>query len=310
MSWLSSEVSNNLLTFKTMFISIFLEALPFLLLGVIVSSLLQWFVSERLISKMLPRHPLLGILFACFFGVIFPICECGMVPVIRRLIAKGMPVYIATVFILSGPILNPIVFFATYTAFRTRPEVVYSRMGLALVVALVIGLLVYRFIQYQPLRFSLDTLYEEDLRDRSHESWTDKLTSRLMHLCNEWFEMTKYLTVGALITALIHTFVSTSQLAAYGQGPVSSHLLMAGFAYLLSICSTSDAFVASSFVNTFSVGSLLTFLVLGPMLDLKGTLMLFSVFKTKFVLTLGAIILVVVLAFSIGWDHIVLRSFS
>lgn len=310
MSLLALNFSTELLTFKTIFISIFLEAIPFILLGVISSSLLQMFVSEEFIARMVPKNPLLGILFACFFGILFPICECGMVPVIRRLIAKGMPVYIATVFIMSGPILNPIVFFATYTAFRSRPEILYSRMGLALVVALVAGLLIYRFIRYNPLRLSMETMYDEGAGSSTHPSGAGKVTSMFMHMTSEFFEMSKYLALGAMITALIHTFVNTGQLAAYGNGPISSHMLMAGFAYILSICSTSDAFVASSFVNTFSAGSLITFLVLGPMLDLKSTLMLLSVFKTKFVATLSVIIVVVVLAFSIGWDQLFLKSFS
>ncbi|GAA0133894.1 permease [Paenibacillus sp. YSY-4.3] len=307
MTLLQSSFTTDLLTFKTMFISIFLEALPFILLGVISSSLLQLFVSEQRLARIIPRNPLLGILFASLFGILFPICECGMIPVIRRLMAKGMPAYIATVFILSGPILNPIVFFATYTAFRNRPEVIYSRMGLALVVSFIIGLIIYRFILYNPLRLSIGTLYDEESKIMEHPTWKSKLTSLFMHMSNEFFEMSKYLTIGAIITAMIHTTVNTGQLTAYGQGPISSHLLMSGFAYLLSICSTSDAFVASSFVNTFSTGSLITFLVLGPMLDLKGTLMLLSVFKTKYVVTLGALILLTVLGLSIGMDQLWFR---
>ncbi|MNJ40017.1 putative permease [compost metagenome] len=307
MTLLQSKFSTDLLTFKTMFISIFLEALPFILLGVISSSLLQLFVSEQRLAQIIPRNPLLGILFASLFGILFPICECGMIPVIRRLMAKGMPAYIATVFILSGPILNPIVFFATYTAFRNRPEVIYSRMGLALVVSFIIGLIIYRFIHYNPLRISIGTLYDDGSETMEHPTWKSKLTSFFMHMSNEFFEMSKYLTIGAFITAMIHTTVNTGQLTAYGQGPISSHLLMSGFAYLLSICSTSDAFVASSFVNTFSIGSLITFLVLGPMLDLKGTLMLLSVFKTKYVMTLGALILLTVLGLSIGMDQLWFR---
>jgi uncharacterized membrane protein YraQ (UPF0718 family) len=81
-------------------------------------------------------------------------------------------------------------------------------------------------------------------------------------------------------------------------------VFMMGFAYILSLCSTSDAFVASSFVNTFTTGSLLTFLVFGPMLDFKGTLMLLSVFKTKFVLLLMALIVVTVLSGSLIFERL------
>ncbi|MNN02875.1 putative permease [compost metagenome] len=304
MAALSPDYSANLLTFKTMFISIFLEALPFILMGVFFSALLQMLVSEQLIARIIPKKPLLGMLSASLLGFIFPICECGMIPVIRRLISKGMPVYIAVIFILSGPILNPIVFFATYTAFRSRPEVIYSRMGLAFIASLVIGILIYRLIRYNPLRLSTETIYGDQTDEAKHQSVGEKLTSFFMHMINEFFEMSKYLILGAFVTALIHTFVNTSQLLTYGQGSIKSHLFMAGFAYVLSICSTSDAFVASSFVNTFSAGSLITFLVLGPMLDFKSTLMLLSVFKTKFVISMGALIVITVLALSIGLDFL------
>ncbi|SDF15995.1 hypothetical protein SAMN04488542_106133 [Fontibacillus panacisegetis] len=304
MAALSLDYSANLLTFKTMFISIFLEALPFILMGVFFSALLQMFVSEQLIARIIPKNPILGMLCASLLGFIFPICECGMIPVIRRLISKGMPVYIAVIFILSGPILNPIVFFATYTAFRSRPEVIYSRMGLALITSLVIGMLVYRFIRYNPLRLSAETMYDDRNVETTHQRVGERFTSFFMHMINEFFEMSKYLIFGAFVTALIHTFVNTSQLLAYGQGTINSHLFMAGFAYVLSICSTSDAFVASSFVNTFSTGSLITFLVLGPMLDFKSTLMLLSVFKTKFVISLSTMIVITVLVLSIGLDFL------
>lgn len=95
--------------FKTILISILLEAIPFIVVGVLLSSLLQTFVSEQTIRRFIPKNPILGILFACLLGILFPMCECGMIPVVRRLILKGMPVYIAVVFIITGPIINPIV---------------------------------------------------------------------------------------------------------------------------------------------------------------------------------------------------------
>jgi uncharacterized protein len=111
--------------------------------------------------------------------------------------------------------------------------------------------------------------------------------------------MGKYLVFGSLLTALIQVFMQRESLLAIGQGPISSHLFMIGFAYILSLCSTSDAFVASSFQTSFTSGSLLTFLVLGPMLDFKSTLMMLSVFKSKFVLILSALIVITVLACSL-----------
>jgi uncharacterized membrane protein YraQ (UPF0718 family) len=333
---LSFISSANVQSFKTMFISIILEAFPFILLGVFLSSILQIFVSDQTISRMIPKNPVLGILFACLIGIIFPVCECGMIPVVRRLILKGMPIYVAVVFILTGPILNPIVYFATYTAFRTRPELVYTRMGLAFVVAFIIGLFIYRFVKNNPLRQNVpDSIAEHDhyhdhaqdhdhdhtnehtpepkhfnvidSNDHSHDhshSHGNKFFAMLGHASDEFFEMGKYLMFGSMVTAIIQTFMARESLVSIGHGPLSSHLFMMGFAYILSLCSTSDAFVASSFVNTFTTGSLLTFLVFGPMLDLKGTLMLLSVFKTRFVLLLMSAIVVTVLAGSLIFERV------
>lgn len=350
LSFLSSAGMQN---FKTLFISIILEALPFVLLGVLVSALLQMFVSEQTIRRLTPKNPVLGILFACVVGIIFPLCECGMVPVIRRLVLKGMPVYVAVVFILAGPIINPVVYAATFMAFRTRPEIAYSRMALAFVVAAAIGLIVYRFVKRNPIRGAAPELsangYDapQALHERhdtrhsahehehthehghSHEHHHDhahhhehthaqshahdhghgrrrgsRLLGVLGHASDEFFDMGKYLIFGAFLTALIQTFVARESLVSIGQGDFTSHLFMMGLGYVLSLCSTSDAFVASSFSATFSTGSLLTFLVFGPMLDIKSTLMLLSAFRARFVLLLSALVVIVVLAASLLYERL------
>jgi uncharacterized membrane protein YraQ (UPF0718 family) len=309
MTWISGS---NMQSFKTMFISIILEAFPFILLGVLISSLLQMFVSEQTITRIIPKNPFLAILFACLIGIIFPICECGMIPIVRRLIKKGMPVYVAVVFILTGPIINPIVYAATFMAFRSRPEIAYSRMGLAFIVATVIGLVIYRYVKFNPVRASLEMIHDhnhehsaDQAHDHSHEHKNgNKLFTLLGHASDEFFEMGKYLMFGSLITAVIQTFVARESLVSIGHDGLGSHVFMMGFAYILSLCSTSDAFVASSFVNTFTTGSLLTFLVFGPMLDFKGTLMLLSVFKTKFVLLLTGLIVITVLLGSLMFERI------
>lgn len=313
---------DHLQSFKTIFISLILEALPFILLGVLLSSLLQTFVPESIIRRFTPRNPVLGILFACLLGILFPMCECGMIPIVRRLILKGMPVYIAIVFIIAGPILNPIVFAATLMAFRNQPSIAYSRMGLAFLVVIITGLILYRFVKKNPLRFSPNPTPENPVHkvqdhhhqalhhhdhnhQHHHNSNSSKATTFFVHSSSEFFEMGKFLVFGALLTALIQVFMQRESLVAIGQGPLSSHLFMMGLAYILSICSTSDAFVASSFQTSFTSGSLLTFLVFGPMLDFKSTLMLLSVFKIRFVLLLACLISVTVLLSSLLWEYII-----
>jgi uncharacterized membrane protein YraQ (UPF0718 family) len=313
--------TNDVANFKTILISLILEAFPFILLGVILSAILQTFVSEEMIRRLTPQNPVLAICFASVLGILFPICECGMIPVIRRLIRKGMPIYIAVVFILVGPILNPVVFASTYMAFRSSPEIAYSRMGLAFVVAFTIGLLLYTFLRVNPLRSFAGNVSASHPNSHGHQGAhhhehnphheyvvkENRLVSTLSHASDEFFEMGKYLMLGAILTSLIQTFVVRESLIAIGQGDIWSHFFMMGFAYILSICSTSDAFIAASFSTTFTAGSLLTFLTFGPMLDLKGTLMLLTVFNGKFVLKLSLLIVITVFAGSLLFDYLFLH---
>lgn len=306
----NSEALQNM---KTIFISIFLEAAPFLLIGVLLSSFMQWFVSEEMVRKLTPKNPVGGVLVAGLLGVIFPICECGMIPVVRRLMNKGMPAYIAVTFILSGPVVNPIVFTATLLAFPSHPEIVIARMLLSFAVAAFIGMLTYMFVHYNPLKmskrrgsaivqthpgFKMAKPHSHSVdHEHEHDHVHDKnWRSFFIHAGDEFVDMSKYLVIGALITACIQTFISRSDLISLGNGPVASYAFMMGFAYVLSLCSTSDAFVASAFSHTFALGPLLSFLVLGPMLDFKSTLMLLSTFRTRFVIGLSLAIIILVFA--------------
>lgn len=300
---------SHLANFKTVFISIILEAMPFILLGVFVSAILQVFVSDEWIRRFIPKRPLPGVIIASLLGILFPICECGMIPIVRRLIQKGMPVYIAVVFILAGPIINPVVYASTFMAFRSRPDMAYSRMGLAFIVAVAIGLILYRTVKQLPLRPSVaapDHSHEHHHHHDHQHHKQNRILSIFTHASDEFFEMGKYLIIGCMIAAGIQTFVDRESLLALGQGGWGSHLFMMGFSYVLSLCSTSDAFVASSFANSFTYGSLLTFLVYGAMLDFKTTLMLLSVFKTKFVVRLILMITVIVLLGSLAFEYLVL----
>ncbi|SFK99850.1 hypothetical protein SAMN03159341_102628 [Paenibacillus sp. 1_12] len=303
--------NSKLQVFKMTLISIIIEALPFILIGVFVSALLQVFVSERTIRRLIPKNPFLGIVTAGVLGIIFPICECGMVPAIRNLIKKGMPLYVASTFILVGPILNPIVFLSTLTAFRNQPVVAYSRMGVAIVVALIVGLIIYRFVNPNQLKNTLLTNHGHDqernsiepaAQPHSHKEHShshpvgNKLLEVMSHTISEFFEMGKYLVFGSMLVGLLQVFISQNGLASMGENFISSHLIMMGLGFILSLCSTADAFVAQSFQTTFSNSSLVGFMVFGPMLNLKGLLMMLAVFKTRFVVILGCLVFVFVFA--------------
>lgn len=129
--------------FAFAFLSIVLEGLPFVLLGTILSGLIDAFLPSRVMSRLLPRHPALAIFLSGGLGFVFPMCECGIVPVIRRLMCKGLPVGCGLAYMLSAPIVNPVVALSTYAAFRGQDAGIVTgfRLGLGYIVAVTVTLL-------------------------------------------------------------------------------------------------------------------------------------------------------------------------
>lgn len=275
-------LSQSFLQMNTIFISILIESLPFVLLGVIISGVIQMFITEEMIAKVIPKNRFLAVLSATIIGALFPACECGIVPITRRLMAKGVPLHAAIGFMLTGPIINPIVLFSTYIAFGNSWRMVLYRGGLSFVVALIIGfILSYQFKDSQ-LR---DEAHDHHHHDHGH-GFIGKIKGTLQHSIDEFFSVGKFLILGAFIAAAMQTFLKTSTLTAIGHGDYSSNIVMMALAYILSLCSEADAFIAASFQSTFSLNSLVAFLVFGAMFDIKNTLMMLSAFKSKFVLYL------------------------
>lgn len=290
----SIEWSPAWLDVKTFFLSIVLEAIPFVLLGVFFSAFIQTFVTEEQVRRWTPKNPLIALPFAGLLGFFFPLCECAIIPVVRRLIQKGMPVHVGIVFMLAGPIVNPVVLSSTYIAFTRQPDMALYRAVAAFIVALLIGILVLLFVKKNPLRFGMDAQIRHEA---SHQAAIrGKLTATFSHAVDEFFDMGKYLLFGAFVSALLQVFVSRETLVGIGQTPLTSHTVMMGMAYLFSLCSEADAFIAASFTNTFQSSSLLAFLVFGPMIDFKTTLMLFGTFRFGFVVGLVVAVTVLVLA--------------
>ncbi len=252
------------------------------------------FVSEEMIAKIIPKNPILSVLSAIGAGVFFLACECGIVPITRRLIAKGVPLSAAIAFMLSAPILNPIVLFSTYIAFGNSWSMVFYRGGIAFAVVLIIACIL-------SFQFKTNQLKHEQIEHIHHHKLTfkGKITGMFKHSIEEFFSVGKYLIIGALLAAAIQTFLKTSLLLEIGQGKLSGNAVMMALSYVMSLCSQADAFVASSFRSTFSPSSLVAFLVFGAMFDIKNTIMLLGTFKTKFVLCLMAYIFISVLGLTL-----------
>nr|WP_269802275.1 permease [Bacillus sp. G16] len=286
---------SSFLQLNSIFISILIEAIPFILIGVILSGIIQMFVSEEMIARIMPKNRFLAVLFGALAGVLFPACECGIIPITRRLLLKGVPLHAGVAFMLTAPIINPIVLFSTYIAFGNRWSVVFYRGGLALAVSVIIGIILsYQFKDNQLLKPD-----ESGHHHHHHHTLLQKLGGTLRHAIDEFFSVGKYLIIGAFIAAAMQTYVKTSTLLAIGQNDVSSSLVMMGLAFVLSLCSEVDAFIASSFSSTFSLGSLIAFLVFGAMVDIKNLLMMLAAFKKRFVFLLITYIVVIVLVGSL-----------
>jgi uncharacterized protein len=281
----------------TIFLGIFIEALPFLLAGVLASSIIHLFVTAEQVQRLTPRHPAMAAITGSLLGLAFPVCECGSVPTARRLMHKGAPVPLGIAFILAAPVVNPIVIVSTWVAFSNQPAIVAWRIGLTIVIATITGLVVGLHPRAQELLAPVpdaDHTHDHAQPDplnphHVHSHSGGKLRQVLEHASGEFFEMGRYLVIGALIAAALQSFIPRQALLALGQEPVVGVLAMMGLAVALSICSTVDAFVALAFVNSFLPGSLLAFLVFGPMVDIKSVLMFGTTFRRRTVVLLTLI---------------------
>ncbi len=314
----------------TLFLSLLVEAIPFLLLGVLFSSLLLLFVDERKLVAIMPKNPLLGAFAGSLIGFLFPVCECGNVPVARRFLMQGVPTPVAIGFLLAAPTVNPIVIWATWTAFRDQPEIVVLRVVFSLLIATIIGFVfsfqkdlnpilqpaIARYLKFNPprkpepkrrnhrthatssgllqsgtyflggkagssIRIDNNLMQTTESTSSSNKPLKDKLRLLLDNVVQELRELGAVMVIGSAIAAAIQVLAPRDLILSLGAGPVSSITTMLILAVVVSICSTVDSFFALSFASTFTSGSLLAFLVYGPMIDIKGVGLMLTIFKPR-----------------------------
>jgi uncharacterized membrane protein YraQ (UPF0718 family) len=304
-------ISGRFETFVTIFLGIFIEAVPFLLAGSAVSGFIEVFIDKDSLARIIPKRPLPAALVGSVMGFAFPVCECGVVPVTRRLYQKGLPLPVGVAFLLAAPVVNPVVILSTYAAFGWGP-VLIGRLVFSVLIAFAVGIL---FSTAKPE----DVLLPETLEQIHHEQQEqssatkkkrpvgERLWESLAVGADDFLDMARYLIVGSLLAAGMQTLIPQSTLLALGTGPVISVVVMMVLAFVLSICSTVDAFVALSFSNTFTTGSILAFLVFGPMVDIKSSLMFMGVFKRRVVVylimlpLLFSLVISVFINLNLGW---------
>lgn len=277
------------------FLSIIIEALPFVLIGSIISGIIEVYITPERVYRFLPRNKFGRIFFGTFVGFIFPSCECGIVPIINRFLEKKVPSYTAVPFLVTAPVINPIVLFATYSAFGNSLKMALYRALGSLLVATVLGIFL-GFIQ-------TDSIQKEQ-RKAVHEhnfsglSKGKKLFQVLVQAIDEFFDTGRYLVFGCLFASLVQVYVPTRILTSISATPIIAILLLMALSFLLSLCSEADAFVGSSLLSSFGLAPVLAFLVIGPMLDVKNLLMMKNYLKARFIWQFIGIVCGVVLLYA------------
>ena len=263
------------------FISIFFEALPFLFLGSLISAIIDRYVSEETFVKIIPKNKILAALVGVLMGFFIPACDCAVIPIARRLLKKKVPLNVILSFMLSSPIINPVVLFATYTAFNKNLNFFYLRFLLGILVSLIVSII---------MAIIYKNNHSCSCHSCGHHHDEGDLKSILKHTIEDMFDVLKYLIIGALIASLMQNLVPASLF----KNELISTISLMLFAYLMSLCSTSDSFVAKSMMGSFNNRAILAYLLLGPMIDIKNTIVLMGGFKKKFVFTLIFLIFITI----------------
>lgn len=322
----------------TLFLSLLVEAMPFLLLGVSLSSGLLFFIGEKQLIAKLPKNPLLGSLVGSCIGFLFPVCECGNVPVARRLLLSKVPPSVAISFLLAAPTINPIVIWSTWIAFGDRPSIVIFRVLFSGAIATIVGcvfsiqpdsrsLLQISFAKrLQPITTSqsdnvspllqsgtfllgqgksipFDDSLSAKIKPANSSNFKSKWQLFFTNLLAEFSELGGMLVFGSAIAATIQVFVPREIILSLGQDTITSILAMMLLAAVVSICSTVDSFFALSFAATFTSGSLLAFLVFGPTIDIKSVGLMASIFKPKIIVYIFTLVAQLTFIFTLAYSY-------
>lgn len=310
------------------FTTIMLEAIPFLLLGALISAIIEEFVSEERISKMIPKNRVLGSLVGIFLGLFIPACDCAVIPIAMRLKKKKVPTNVIVSFMLASPIISPVVLLSTFFAFGETekmllfglemPKLFAYRTIFGILVALVVGIILdivckdsvlkeesvvnhehHHHHHHEHEHIHTCNHHHEGCSCSAHGKETGSI-GRVKNIINimygDFMGIISYMAVGAILAATMQILLPISNIGGIVQNKYISTFIMMLLAFALSLCSTSDAFIARTFMNSLSKNSILAFILLGPMIDIKNTIVLNKSFNKKFVIVLiGSIFLTVYL---------------
>ena len=282
--------TDNVQKFSALFSVIVIEGFPFILIGSFISAVISSYVSEELIIQIIDRTGILSIFTASFAGILFPVCECGIVSIIKKLLNKKLPLHLAVTLMISVPIINPVVILTTVLAFYGRTDIVIFRIISGILVSNLVGLITYfKYRNTEYNCFMIETDHQSYGACTCHSCSQKKkykiqtFFSCIDHAIKELYSMGRYFIIGSFIAAFMRTFIPISLMSVFSENTIASILFMLFLAFCMSVCSESDAFIARKFSGIFPDSAIIGFLVLGPMLDMKNTVMLLNVFKKEVV---------------------------
>lgn len=307
------ELPLQLQDFITLFMGLIVEAFPFVVLGGLVSALVAIFISPDLVARVLPKNKIVSHGLIAVTGIFMPVCECGNIPVARRMVANGFNASQAITFLLAAPIINPITLWSTVEAFGWESGIPQIRVVSAYLIAVGIGL-AFSFVKDQTSLLTEhfyhvhcehnhdddDHLHlPKELKNKNLALEVIKLNPKALNYFfnrlasifqQEFLAVMPALIIGAMVAAATQTFIPREFLVGLATNPIASVVVMMVLAFVISICANVDAFFALSYATTFTTGSILTFLTFGPMIDIKILSMLSNTFKVKTIVGIAVLV--------------------
>jgi uncharacterized membrane protein YraQ (UPF0718 family) len=282
------SLPNQVQDLLTLSISVIIESLPFVILGVVLSIAVQVWIPDRWITRVLPANPFLRRLVISFIGILLPVCECGNVPLARGLMVKGFTVSESMTFLLAAPILNPITIITTGQAFGFTSWIFFARIIGGFLVANLIGWLYSRHPEQDSL---LTPAFAASCRLPDAHSHTETRWQKSVQLfIAEAGAIMPALFVGALIAGFVQVIVPRAVLINLGSNPVWSILAMMVLAFVVSVCSNVDSFFILPFASTFMPGSIVVFLLFGPIVDIKMLTLMRTTFTARVLVQLTVVV--------------------
>ncbi|WP_123506370.1 permease [Frondihabitans sp. PhB188] len=281
---------DRLQDFVTLTVSVVVESMPFVVLGILLSIVVQVWLPAGFFAAWLPRNPMARRAVVSLLGVLLPVCECGNVPLARGLVAKGFSVSDSMTFLIAAPIVNPITIVTTYQAFGWSDGILVSRIVGGFLVANLLGWLYSKHRDQDAL---LTTAFARECRmpAGSHDGHShSRVGSSAGLFRREMTTMLPALLVGAAVAGGVQTLVPRSVLLTLGSNPVWSILAMMALAFVISICSNVDAFFVLPFASTFLPGSIVAFLVFGPIVDIKMLTLLRTTYRPAVLAQIGVVV--------------------